>query len=57
LRRFDGVDSLPYVPPPPTLSALSRPELEALLVKQFEDISTLPEGPPEHQTERYGQGD
>jgi hypothetical protein len=41
LRRFDGVDSLPYVPPPPILSALSRPELEALLVTQFADISTL----------------
>jgi transposase IS66 family protein len=35
------VDSLDHVPPPPPLSTLSRAELEALLVKQFEDISVL----------------
>jgi len=41
LLRFDGVDSLDHVPLPPTLSALNRAELEALLVKQFEDICVL----------------
>lgn len=29
------------MPPPPTLSALSRPELEALLVELFGEVSTL----------------
>jgi hypothetical protein len=32
---------LPHVPPPPTLSALSRPELEALLVELFGDVALL----------------
>jgi len=41
LRRFDGVDSLDHVPPPPALSELSRSELEVVLVKQSEDISVL----------------
>ena len=41
MLRFDGVDSLDHVPLPPTLSALNRAELEALLVKQFEDICVL----------------
>jgi len=35
------VDSLRHVPSPAALSALSRAELEALLVKQFEDLSVL----------------
>jgi hypothetical protein len=33
LRRFGAVDSLHHVPPPSNLSALSRAELEALLVE------------------------
>jgi Transposase IS66 family len=41
LRRFVGVDSLHHVPPPPALSALSRPELEALLVELFAEVATL----------------
>lgn len=35
------MDSLHDVPPPPTLSALSRPELEALLVELFGEIAAL----------------
>jgi Transposase IS66 family len=35
------VDSLRHVPPPPALSALSRPELEALLVDLFGEVATL----------------
>jgi len=41
LRRFAGVDSLRHVPPPTALSALSRPELEALLVDLFAEVATL----------------
>ena len=41
LRRFDTVDSLHHVPPPPTLSALSRPELEALLIELFGEVAAL----------------
>jgi hypothetical protein len=41
LCRFGAVDSLRHVPPPPTLSALSRPELEALLLQLFGDVATL----------------
>jgi uncharacterized small protein (DUF1192 family) len=41
LRRFDAVDSLRHVLPPPALSALSRPELEALLVELFAKVATL----------------
>jgi hypothetical protein len=41
LRRFVAVDSLHHVPPPPALSALSRPELEALLVDLFGEVATL----------------
>src|SRR5271166_986319 len=41
LRRFDVVDSLGHVPPPPALSALSRTELEALLVELFAEVATL----------------
>ena len=35
------MDSLHHVPPPPTLSALSRPELEALLVELFGEVAVL----------------
>jgi hypothetical protein len=41
LRRFDGVDSLHDVPPPSSLSGLSRAELEALLVGLFGEIAAL----------------
>jgi Transposase IS66 family len=41
LRRFVGVDSLRHVPPPPALSALSRPELEALLVELLGKVAAL----------------
>jgi hypothetical protein len=41
LCRFDGVDSLAGVPPPPCLSGLSRPELEALLVKLLGKVAGL----------------
>jgi hypothetical protein len=41
LHRFDGVDSLRHVPPPPALSALSRPELEALLVELLGEVEGL----------------
>lgn len=35
------MDSLAGVPPPPSLSALSRPELEALLVDLFGEVAAL----------------
>src|SRR5450631_1431647 len=35
------MDSLHHVPPPPAFSALSRPELEALLVDLFGEVATL----------------
>jgi hypothetical protein len=41
LHRFGGVDSLRHVPPPPALSALSRPELEALLVELLGEVEGL----------------
>jgi hypothetical protein len=41
LRRFGVAESLPDVPPPPVLSALSRPELEALLVELFGEVAAL----------------
>jgi hypothetical protein len=41
LRRFDAVDSLHHVPPPPALSALSRRELEALLIELFGEVAAL----------------
>jgi hypothetical protein len=41
LHRFGEVDSLRHVPPPPSLSALSRPELEALLVELLGEVAGL----------------
>jgi hypothetical protein len=41
LRRFDAVDSLRHVPPPASLSALTRAELEALLIGLFGEVATL----------------
>jgi hypothetical protein len=41
LRRFGVVDSLRHVPPPATLSGLSRPELEALLIELFGKLAEL----------------
>jgi hypothetical protein len=41
LRRFVGVDSLHHVPPPSALSALSRSELEALVVELFTELAAL----------------
>ena len=35
------MDSLRHVLPPPALSALSRPEVEALLVELFGKVATL----------------
>jgi hypothetical protein len=39
------------VPPPPTLSALSRPELEALLVERFGEVATLKQTVAEQREE------
>ncbi len=41
LRRFAAADSLHHLPPPPFLSGLSRPELEALLVKLLGRVAGL----------------
>jgi Transposase IS66 family len=41
LCRFGAVDSLRHVLPPPTLSELSRAELEALLVQLFGEVAAL----------------
>jgi hypothetical protein len=41
LRRFVAVESLHHVLSPPALSALSRPQLEALLVDLFGEVATL----------------
>jgi len=39
------------VPPPPTLSALGRPELEALLVQLFGEVATLKQTVAEQREE------
>jgi hypothetical protein len=41
LHRFGGIDSLHHVPPPATLSALNRAELEALLGELFGEVAIL----------------
>ena len=41
MRRFAAVDSLHHVPPPPSLSGLSGPELEALLLELFAEVAAL----------------
>ena len=45
------VDSLHHVPPPPTLSALTRAELEALLVGLFGEVATLKQTVAEQREE------
>jgi hypothetical protein len=51
LRRFDAVDSLHHVSSPCSLSALSRPELEALLVKLFGEVAALKQTVAEQREE------
>ncbi len=41
MRRLDSVRFFADVPPPPSLSGLSRPELEALLVELFGKVADL----------------
>ena len=41
MHQFAPLDSLRYVPPPASLSALSRPELEALLLELFGELAAL----------------
>ena len=41
MRGFGGIDALHHVPPPATLSALNRAELEALLGELFGEVPTL----------------
>ena len=45
------MDSLRHVPSPPALSALSRPELEALLVDLFGEVATLQQTVAEQREE------
>ena len=45
------MDSLPDVPPPPVLSALSRAELEALLVALFAEVAALKQAVGEQREE------
>jgi hypothetical protein len=49
-----AVDSLHYVSPLPTLSALSRPELEALLVELVGEIAALKQTVAEQREEIAG---
>jgi hypothetical protein len=51
LRRFGVVDSLRHVPPPPALSALSRPELEALLLELLGEVTILKQTVAEQREE------
>lgn len=51
MRRFGAADSLHHVPPPATLSALTRPELEALLVGLFGEVATLKQTVAEQREE------
>jgi hypothetical protein len=51
LRCFGVADSRRHVPPPPTLSALSRPALEALLVERFGEVATLKQTVAEQREE------
>jgi hypothetical protein len=51
LRRFAGVDSLAGVPPLPSLSGLSRPELEALLVELLGKVAGLEQTVSEQREE------
>jgi hypothetical protein len=51
LRRFAAVDSLHHVPPPPALSALSRPQLEARLVDLLGEVTTLKQTVAEQREE------
>lgn len=41
MRRLGAIESLHHVPPPANLSALTRPELEALLADLFGEVATL----------------
>ena len=51
LRQFVAVNSLHHVLPPRAFSALSRPELEALLVELFTEVATLKQTVAEQREE------